>query len=73
MGDKTLFDLSIMNACRATQAGRLRGQGGVALRGADLSCRVLLLEWVDGELCTLDLVGLARAALELARVVATKA
>jgi hypothetical protein len=40
---------------------------------ADLSCRVLLLEWVDGELRTLDLVGLARAALELARVVATKA
>lgn len=42
-------------------------------RLADLSCRVLLLEWAQGELRTLDLVGLARAALELARVVSTKA
>jgi hypothetical protein len=42
-------------------------------RGPDVSCRILLLEWAEGELRAVDLLGLARAALELARVVSTKA
>lgn len=42
-------------------------------RRNDSSCRVLLLEWLGGQLKTLDVLGLARAALETARVVSTKA
>lgn len=42
-------------------------------RRDDSSCRVLLLEWLGGQLKTLDVLGLARAALETARVVSTKA
>ncbi len=42
-------------------------------RRADSSSRILLLEWLGGQLKTLDVLGLARAALETARVVSTKA
>ncbi|MBK8869536.1 MAG: hypothetical protein IPN19_00420 [Elusimicrobia bacterium] len=42
-------------------------------RREDSSSRILLLEWLGGQLKTLDVLGLARAALETARVVSTKA
>lgn len=35
VGDRTIFDLALMNSYRATQGGQRRGQGGMALRWSD--------------------------------------